>query len=58
MLEYLAAEEGPAVVGGLRLLLLVDEVDELVAGTSMEHEKGAGGQSRAWMSGVRLGKFG
>ena len=46
-LEYLATKEGLAIVGGLRLLLLVDEeVDESVAGTNAEDQKGAGGQAR------------
>lgn len=46
-LEYLATKEGLAIVGGLRLLLLVDEeVDELDVGTNVEEQKGAGGQAR------------
>jgi len=46
-LEYSATKECLAIVGGLRLLLLVDEeVDESVASTSAEDEKRAGGQAR------------
>ena len=46
-LEYSATKEGLAIVGGLRVLLLVDEeVDESVASTSAEDEKRAGGQAR------------
>jgi hypothetical protein len=47
-LEYLAAKEGLATVGGLRLLLLVDEeVDESLVGTDVEDGKGeAGGTAR------------
>ena len=50
-LEYLATKEGLAIVGGLRLLLLVDEeVDELLVSTSVEDgkiEAGAEGGSEA-----------
>lgn len=47
-LEYLATKGGLAIVGGLRLLLLVDEeVDESFVSTSVEDEKGeAGGHAR------------
>ena len=46
-LEYLATKEGLAIVGGLRLLLLVDEeVDESVAGANTGDQKGAGEQAR------------
>jgi hypothetical protein len=47
-LEYLATTEGLAIVGGLRLLLLIDEeVDESFVSTSAEDGKGlAGGPAR------------
>ena len=47
-LEYLAAKEGLAVVGGLRLLVLVDEeVDEPLVSTGVENGKGeAGGEAK------------
>lgn len=47
-LEYLAAKEGLAVVGGLRLLVLVDEeVDESLVSTGVENGKGeAGGEAK------------
>ena len=51
-LEYLATKEGLAIVGGLRLLLLVDEeVDESLVSTSVEGGKieaggEAGGEAR------------
>ena len=50
-LEYLATKEDLAIVGGLRLLLLVDtgEVDKLPMSTSVEDgekARGAGGEAR------------
>ena len=47
-LAYLATKEGLAIVGGLRLLVLVDEeVDETLVSTSVEDGKGeAGGEAR------------
>jgi len=47
-LEYLAVKEGLAIVGGLRLLLLVDEeVDESLVSTSAEDGKGEVGGAAA-----------